>query len=90
MTIPFEYLVEAYVKHQIRRMSSGEIKARLTTYMIEEISDGLEPKIATEAQLKAEIIERYNIETLDKILADSEALMSEDQAYQEDPEPCIS
>lgn len=81
MTIPFEYLVEAYVKHQIRRMSSGEIKARLTAYMIEEISGGLEPKVATEAQLKAEIIERYNIETLDKVLADSEALMSEDLMY---------
>ena len=83
MTIPFEYLVEAYVKHQIRRMSSGEIKARLTAYMIENTSGGLEPRIATEANLKAEIIEKYDIETLDKVLADSEALMSEDQAYAE-------
>tara|TARA_Y100000768_G_scaffold178024_1_gene133252 strand:- start:21062 stop:21316 length:255 start_codon:yes stop_codon:yes gene_type:complete len=84
MTIPFEYLIEAYVKHQIRRMSSGEIKARLTACMIEDTSGGLEPKIATEANLKDEIIERYDIETLDKILAESESLMNEDNMFATD------
>ncbi len=83
MTIPFEYLLEAYVKHQIRRMGSGEIKALLTAYMIEDNKGGLD-KVATESNLKDEIIERYDIETLDKILAESESLMNEDKMFATD------
>ena len=83
MTIPFEYLLEAYVKHQIRRMGPSEIKALLTAYMIEDNKGGLD-KVATESNLKDEIIEKYDIETLDKILAESESLMNEDKMFATD------
>jgi len=83
MTIPFEYLVEAYVKYEVRKMTESEVRTRLTYRMIETAEGGLD-KVVTESNLKDEIIEKYDIETLDKILAESESLMNEDKMFATD------
>lgn len=59
-------------------MSDSEVRARLTHRMIETAST------STEAQLKDEIIKEFDIETLDRILAESESLMNEDNAFASD------
>ena len=78
MTIPFEYFVEAYIKFVVRKKSDSEVRARLTHRMSETASTN------TEAQLKDEIIKEFDIETLDRILAESESLMNEDNAFASD------
>ena len=59
-------------------MSDSEVRARLTHRMSETASTN------TEAQLKDEIIKEFDIETLDRILAESESLMNEDNAFASD------
>lgn len=59
-------------------MSDSEVRARLTHRMIETA------RTSTEAQLKDEIIKEFDIETLDRILAESESLMNEDKMFASD------
>ena len=59
-------------------MSDSEVRARLTHRMIETAGT------STEEQLKDEIIKRFDIETLDRILAESESLMNEDKMFASD------
>lgn len=59
-------------------MSDSEVRARLTHRMIETASTN------TEAQLKDDIIKEFDIETLDRILAESESLMNEDKMFASD------
>ena len=59
-------------------MSDTEVRARLTHRMIETASTN------TEEQLKDDIIKEFDIETLDRILAESESLMNEDKMFASD------
>ena len=59
-------------------MSDSEVRARLTHRMIETAST------STEAQIKDAIIKEFDIETLDRILAESESLMNEDKMFATD------